>query len=143
MHRNRSPWLDDIEATAAALTAAGTGRGPDWRRHLAESRSRLAEVASTAGGGRRSRGRHAVAEIGRNADPALLSALKAWRANAARAAGVPAFIVLHDTTLAAIAELRPLTRDALLAVPGMGTVKADRYGQAMLELVAGTGAATA
>jgi superfamily II DNA helicase RecQ len=72
-----------------------------------------------------------------------LSALKTWRANTARAAGVPAFIVLHDTTLAAIAELRPLTRDALLAVPGMGTVKADRYGQAMLELVAGTGAATA
>jgi len=40
-----------------------------------------------------------------------------------------------------IAALR--TRDALLAVPGMGAVKADRYGQAMLDLVAGAGAATA
>jgi DNA helicase-2/ATP-dependent DNA helicase PcrA len=144
MHRNRSPWLDDIEAAAAALAAAGTGRGPDWRHHLAESRARLAELSPGAGGAARRRsGRHAVAEIGRNADPALLSALKTWRANTARAAGVPAFIVLHDTTLAAIAELRPRTRDALLAVPGMGAVKADRYGQAMLDLVAGAGAATA
>ena len=46
--------------------------------------------------------------------------------------------VVSCSTLAAVAEARPRTRDALLAVPGMGQVKADRYGQAVLDLVAST-----
>ncbi|MDQ3462483.1 MAG: HRDC domain-containing protein [Actinomycetota bacterium] len=50
--------------------------------------------------------------------------------------GVPAFVVFHDTTLAAIAEARPASRDALLALPGLGPVKAERYGEALLAVVA-------
>ncbi|HEV3400542.1 MAG TPA: HRDC domain-containing protein, partial [Acidimicrobiales bacterium] len=59
-----------------------------------------------------------------------------------RAAGVPAFVVLHDNTLAAVAEARPADHDALLAVPGMGPVRTERYGQALLEVVAGARADT-
>jgi DNA helicase-2/ATP-dependent DNA helicase PcrA len=128
MARTRSPWLDDVEAAADALAAAGTGLGPDWRRHLAVSRARIADAeaaAREARAARRRSGRRVEPEIGRHADPALLKALRAWRANTARAA---------------VAEARPRSRDALLAIPGMGPVKADRYGQAMLELVASAGA---
>jgi superfamily II DNA helicase RecQ len=49
---------------------------------------------------------------------------------------VPAFVVFHDTTLAAVAEARPRDRPSLLALPGMGPVKADRYGDALLAVVA-------
>jgi superfamily II DNA helicase RecQ len=49
---------------------------------------------------------------------------------------VPAFVIFHDTTLAAIAEARPASRDALLALPGLGPVKAERYGDQLLAVVA-------
>jgi DNA helicase-2/ATP-dependent DNA helicase PcrA len=73
---------------------------------------------------------------GAKADPEVLEALKTWRARTARATGVPAFVVFHDTTLAAVAEAKPRNRTALLALPGVGPVKADRYGDAVLEVVA-------
>jgi DNA helicase-2/ATP-dependent DNA helicase PcrA len=50
--------------------------------------------------------------------------------------GVPAFVVFHDTTLAAVAEARPRDRTSLLALPGMGPVKAERYGEELLAVVA-------
>jgi len=66
----------------------------------------------------------------------LLEALKTWRANAARAAKVPAYVIFHDTTLAAVAEARPASADELLALPGLGPVKVSRYGDALLAVVA-------
>ena len=69
-------------------------------------------------------------------DRDLVSALRAWRAGAARAAGIPAYVVLHDATLAALASRRPRTTEELLAVPGLGPVKASRYGPTLLSLLA-------
>ena len=69
-------------------------------------------------------------------DPQVLAALTSWRARAARAAAVPAYVIFHDTTLAALAELRPHDRESLLAVPGLGPVKVERYGHDLLALVA-------
>jgi superfamily II DNA helicase RecQ len=70
------------------------------------------------------------------ADPAVVEALRAWRAAAARVAGVPAHVVLHDATLAAVAARRPATSEELLGVPGLGAVKVSRYGAVLLDLVA-------
>jgi superfamily II DNA helicase RecQ len=64
-----------------------------------------------------------------------MDALLAWRASAARAAGIPAYVVLHDATLAALASRRPRTTSELLAVPGLGPVKAGRYGPTLLSLL--------
>ena len=61
---------------------------------------------------------------------------RAGTTSIARASGVPAFVVFHDATLAAVAEARPRDRPSLLALPGMGPVKADRYGEALLAVVA-------
>jgi DNA helicase-2/ATP-dependent DNA helicase PcrA len=74
--------------------------------------------------------------VGRNADPRVLETLKSWRAETARATGVPAYVVFHDTTLAAVAEAKPRDRAALLALPGVGPVKVERYGDALLSVVA-------
>ncbi len=124
--RSPSPYLDGIEAAVQALAE---GRPvPDWREHLADSRARV-RAAGRAGG----------PEVGRNADPVVLEALKEWRAATARASGVPAYVVFHDTTLAAVAEARPRDRQALLALPGVGPVKVDRYGDDLISLVAASG----
>jgi ATP-dependent DNA helicase RecQ len=71
------------------------------------------------------------------ADRVLLERLKAWRVAEARTQGVPAYVILHDKTLATIAQTRPAGRDALGAVGGIGAAKLERYGAALLALVAG------
>ncbi len=56
------------------------------------------------------------------ADPAdddpLMAALRAWRTARARADAVPPYVVFHDQTLAAIAEIRPVERGGAAARQG-------------------------
>jgi ATP-dependent DNA helicase RecQ len=68
-------------------------------------------------------------------DAALLERLKAWRLAEARNQSVPAFVILHDKTLAEIARQRPHTLTALGSVGGIGAKKLERYGPALVELV--------
>jgi ATP-dependent DNA helicase RecQ len=65
----------------------------------------------------------------------LLSRLKAWRLAEARAQSVPPYVVFHDSTLAAIADARPSTLQALAGISGVGTKKLERYGAAILDVV--------
>jgi ATP-dependent DNA helicase RecQ len=68
-------------------------------------------------------------------DAELVTRLKAWRLSQSRDQGVPAYVVLHDTTLAEIARRRPRDLAALAAVPGIGTAKLERYGAGLLAVV--------
>jgi ATP-dependent DNA helicase RecQ len=70
------------------------------------------------------------------ADAPLFDALRAWRAGLAREQGVPAYVILHDKSLRELAARRPDSLSELLAVPGIGQAKADRYGEALLRLIA-------
>jgi superfamily II DNA helicase RecQ len=65
----------------------------------------------------------------------LLGALREWRRNLARASGVPAYVIFNDSTLEAVARNRPRSRGDLLTIPGIGPVKVERHGQALLEMV--------
>jgi DNA helicase-2/ATP-dependent DNA helicase PcrA len=69
-------------------------------------------------------------------DPALFEALRSWRADQVAASGAPAYTVFTDTTLQAIAELQPATDGELLRISGVGPAKAERYGAALLAMVA-------
>ena len=71
------------------------------------------------------------------ADAVILETLKEWRLGEARAQGVPAYVILHDATLAQIAASRPKTLEDLGAIGGIGAKKLERYGQALLNLAAG------
>ncbi|MFN6998545.1 RecQ family ATP-dependent DNA helicase [Elioraea tepidiphila] len=71
----------------------------------------------------------------RAVDPELLAALKRLRLDLARARRVPAYVVFHDATLAAIASARPHTLDALGALPGVGAKKLADFGAAVLDVV--------
>jgi ATP-dependent DNA helicase RecQ len=66
----------------------------------------------------------------------LFEALRAWRKREADAQGVPAYVIFHNDTLAAIAAARPGDPEALAAIPGVGRSKLERYGQALLRVVA-------
>ena len=79
-------------------------------------------------------GRHAGCPAGGNGN--LAGALRSWRREEAASLGAPAYAVLTDATLEAIAERRPTTEQELLAIPGMGPVKIDRYGARILALLA-------
>jgi len=65
---------------------------------------------------------------------ALAARLREWRVAEAKRLRVPAYVVLHDRTLAEIARARPATPRQLLEIGGMGPAKAERFGAAILEL---------
>jgi superfamily II DNA helicase RecQ len=64
------------------------------------------------------------------------AALRRWRRERALADGVPAFIVLHDRTLAAIAARKPASRAELAGISGIGPAKLERYGDDLLRALA-------
>jgi len=51
---------------------------------------------------------------------------------------MPAFVIAHDTTLAAIAEARPRSLAALRRVKGMGPQKLEKYGEEILAVIEAT-----
>ena len=69
-------------------------------------------------------------------DEVTFAQLREWRLSEASSAAVPAFVVFTDATLMAIAEAAPQDMDALAALPGVGPSKLERYGEAVLGIVA-------
>jgi DNA helicase-2/ATP-dependent DNA helicase PcrA len=65
----------------------------------------------------------------------LLERLKAWRSSAAKQQQVPTYVVFTDATLTAIAERRPLDDAGLVAIPGIGAAKLQRYGADVLAIL--------
>ncbi|MDA8369613.1 MAG: ATP-dependent DNA helicase UvrD2 [Nocardiopsaceae bacterium] len=70
-------------------------------------------------------------------DEELLERLRVWRRSAAEQQSVPAYVVFTDATLQAIAEHVPTSRSRLSRISGVGAVKLERYGDAVLALCAG------
>ena len=64
-------------------------------------------------------------------------ALKAWRAEVAKEHNLPAYVIFHDATLAAIAERAPHSLDDLQGLSGIGAKKLEAYGQEVLRVMAG------
>ena len=66
-----------------------------------------------------------------------LAALKAWRTGVAREHNLPAYVVFHDATLAAMAREQPRTLDDLAGIGGVGAKKLQAYGEQLLQLLSG------
>jgi len=63
------------------------------------------------------------------------SALKAWRVEVAKQHNLPAYVIFHDATLAAIAERSPHSLADLQGISGMGARKLEAYGVAVLKVI--------
>ncbi len=70
------------------------------------------------------------------ADQDLFDRLRTLRAELARQARVPAYVIFHDATLLNIASAKPASEAELLAVSGVGEQKAKKYGAAVLAVIA-------
>lgn len=70
-------------------------------------------------------------------DEGLYERLREWRARQAKKQGAPAYVVFTDATLMAIAEDVPAGRQELALISGVGAMKLDKYGAAVLSLCAG------
>ncbi len=101
---------------------------------------RRGERHSKEGAGRR-KGPKAPPPAPAPKDATLFEALRAARLEAARQAGVPAYVVCHDRTLVEIAARRPESRDDLADIVGMGPARIESWGDALLEAVRVHGAA--
>lgn len=137
--RSRSPGDRRTRAPSPFLATLEPGFAPDAARPGGRA-SRSARPATCRGCGRalttpaERKLRHcAHCEV--HVDLVLFEKLREWRKQTADAASVPAFVVFTDATLTAIAADRPTSATALLQIPGIGQVKVDRYGEALLEVV--------
>jgi ATP-dependent DNA helicase RecQ len=65
---------------------------------------------------------------------ARFAALKAWRGEVARAHNLPAYVIFHDATLAAIAALGPQSVEDLQGVSGIGAKKLEAYGDEVVRV---------
>ncbi len=133
-----------IHFQRAVLTPEGYRGDPE-----AAERVRIAEDPAAAPSKTRTRkgrrGREAAAPAGRagaasaasEAPPDLVAALRAWRLAEARRRQIPAFRILTDRTLHALAAARPRDEQGLLDVPGIGPTLVRTYGRELLGLLAG------
>lgn len=70
-----------------------------------------------------------------SADGELRDYLREWRREAAARQGVPAFVVMHDTTLDALCRRCPTTLMELREVQGIGQKKLETYGREILKAI--------
>jgi ATP-dependent DNA helicase RecQ len=67
---------------------------------------------------------------------ALWEALRAWRLEEARRQELPPYVIFHDSTLLEVARRRPSSLTSLAMIPGVGASKLERYGNAIIGMVA-------
>ena len=132
--RGPTRFLDgvvDQRSTVPTRSAAGTGSGRRAGRGRAVRHCRVCGGALL--GSRASVGR--CESCPPTYDEALFERLRDWRRGEAGQRGVPAYCVLTDATLVALAEELPADAAGLARIPGVGKVKLDRYGADLLALL--------
>ena len=63
---------------------------------------------------------------------ALRERLQQWRTERFKADNVPAYTIMHQSTLLEIAALVPVTKAQLMAIKGFGDAKYNKYGEELL-----------
>ena len=98
----------------------------------------LREDPATKRRSKRARGATSVAALSdlSTRDHGLFEALRSWRIEKAKALGVPPYVIFHDKTLAAIAQTRPDSPEAMREISGIGEKKAQRYAEEVAQIVA-------
>jgi ATP-dependent DNA helicase RecQ len=136
----RTPEGNDVTYRKVAITHEG--HTPDnatldtvWlRTNLSETSSTKKKSRSSASTKRSSTSADQPFD---SAAEALFTQLRNWRTEVARPTRTPAFMILSDAVLRAIATNAPQNLTALHAIPGMGPTKVDRFGADLIALCRG------
>ena len=95
---------------------------------------------STGGGGARAPSTQVRNSTGEDArvpkldvDSELIEYMREWRRSVAHVQGVPAFVVMHDTTLEELCRKQPKSVQELMSVSGIGIKKSQTYGLKIIE----------
>lgn len=111
------------------------GSEPDWLslqpkvQPAAARRTTVPSARQSASGTSQAPGKAAAAA----ADGAeLREILREWRRVTAKQQGVPAFVVMHDTSLDELCRVRPASLSELLHVHGFGERKVELYGEQII-----------
>ena len=108
------------------------GIAPEWMT-IAASRAAVRDIAAV-----RDATKAPVPSPSRpttEADAELREYLREWRRNTAKEQGMPAYVVLHDTTLEEICSIKPSSIAELLNITGIGERKAEMYGKEILAVL--------
>ncbi|MGH9647835.1 MAG: RecQ family ATP-dependent DNA helicase, partial [Bryobacteraceae bacterium] len=140
----RPEWLEARSAARAEVAAGGRiGEGVGVPHLAARDDKGGGSRDDKPRAGRRRRALRSVqdflyagqedVEVTRADDAELADYLQEWRRDTAREKKVPAFVVMHDTTLDELCRRRPSTLAELKRVRGIGDVKAEVYGPGILQ----------
>ncbi|MDB5697144.1 MAG: recQ [Sphingomonas bacterium] len=105
-------------------------------RGLLKGEDRLSVVPQVR---RERRARGGGAAVANPADDPLFEALRGRRRELAQDAGVPPYVIFHDSTLREMAARRPGSRAELAMLSGIGARKLDAYGDAFLQVIRAAG----
>ena len=111
-------------------------RAPGGRRTRQPSRFLTGLTGRQPSARQQRTARRAAAAADPGPDDRLFRRLRDWRLATARELSLPAYVLFSDATLQAIADARPASTAELARVPGVGAVKLERYGAAVLEVCA-------
>jgi ATP-dependent DNA helicase RecQ len=103
------------------------GGAPEWLTEVAAPAAVRPILVGAASGGRA-----ATTTPVSGADQELREYLREWRRSMAKEKGMPAYVVLHDTSLDEICQMQPNSIGELLNITGIGERKASMYGTAIL-----------
>jgi ATP-dependent DNA helicase UvrD/PcrA len=126
--RRPSRFLDPV--LPESLTSPG--------RSARDRRAALAAHCRSCGkplssGAERKLGRHT--DCPSSYDEQTLALLKEWRRQEAAEQSLPAYCIFTDATLVALAESEPANQSELSKIPGVGSVKIAKYGEAVLAIL--------
>ena len=101
------------------------------RQGLLEAKEPAARSKNSGGKSRKSTTTYATD----SSDDPVFDKLRAWRAMRAKEDNVPAYVVMHDATLRAIAQAMPDSIDDMYGISGLGEKRIERFGDEILELL--------
>jgi superfamily II DNA helicase RecQ len=145
--RSKSGWWgkrkgEDAAAPASRVASANVGDAARWSASQSRPSSRRGGASAKSASGEKG-----LPPRNPNVDPALREHMREWRRNTAREQGLPAFVVLHDSSLDELCRVSPRTLEELRGVTGFGERKTELYGRQILDALArfssGAQAATA
>jgi ATP-dependent DNA helicase RecQ len=107
------------------------GASPEWLKEEVPPAVSRRRATTAVGGVRAAASTSSAAEV----DAELREYLREWRRTMAKEQSMPAYVILHDTSLDEICRVQPASIAQLMTITGIGERKADMYGYEILSVL--------